>query len=267
MLRLHTSYVPRFLRRYIRRKADLGNLPHDRYQVRVAQRPADYRAALELLHCEYARNGWRRDEDGPALVTEHHRLPGTAVLVAYDRRKRCVGTMSLVRDSAVGLPIEEYCDAIDRQRRPGRQLGEFGSLAIAPAARRSGLQRLMWIAAYRVMRECLEVTHGVIAVQPQAAPLYSALANFEVVGPLVRHPRLDVPAVPMLLDTLSVRPFIRRHYPAAVFDYFYVAPPPSVVLPQLRGYSAFCRWKVSDEMWREFDQHVPGESAPWGRVA
>jgi len=87
--------------------------------------------AFRLVHDQYVARGYMRPEPSSWRLSVHHALPTTKVFVARDQH-RVVGTMTLVPDSPLGLPLDElYGSEVTALRNEGRYVTEVSGLAIA----------------------------------------------------------------------------------------------------------------------------------------
>ncbi|MGH7266360.1 MAG: N-acyl amino acid synthase FeeM domain-containing protein [Candidatus Rokuibacteriota bacterium] len=141
-------------------------------------------------------------------VTRFNALPGTRVFVAKDGR-RVVGTVTLVQDSAVGLPMDQmYRDELAGVRAQGRRLGEASTLTVDRAYRASGIGILMRL--YRVLSvHALGVARLddlCMVVRPHHVRFYETFFPFRRIGPTRPYPRLEgAPFVGFRADLRVVR--------------------------------------------------------------
>jgi hypothetical protein len=175
------------------------------YKLAASQHERE--AAFRLVYDAYRRLDLVPQNRFRMRVTAHHLLPTTDVFVA-SRHGRVIGTLTLVGDGELGLPMEDvYGVEIARSRSQGDRLGEATSLAL----RRGEFRRLypVFIRLTQLMF-CYSQRRGmsqvVIAVHPRHARFYQRIMKFQVIGvqrpyPLVRHE----PAVALCLDFDRVR--------------------------------------------------------------
>ncbi len=180
---------------------------------KVATTPSERVQACELLHDAYSKRGILEPTASKLRVTAHTLLPTTTLFVGV-RAGRVLGTMSLVEDSALGLPLEEAFGAevaAVRAGAPGR-LAEVGSLAVASSVRKRGVSLMLHNLMYR-WAERRGVGSLLIAVSPDAASFYAALLFFERFTK--RRPygrKLDVTGVALRLDLERARAAFRVAY-------------------------------------------------------
>ena len=169
---------------------------------KVADCQRERASAFRLVYDAYVRAGLMRPNVFQMRVMPHHLLPTTATFVAL-RGARVMGTVTLVGDGRLGLPLERvYGPEVTELRHPNTWLGEVSALASSPAAADShfdvviGLMRLM---AQFSQRHGLE--HLLVAVHPRHARLYRRAMGFQPLGGERPYPLVcNHPAVALHLD-------------------------------------------------------------------
>jgi hypothetical protein len=183
MLLWALGFAPRFLR-------DRALLRHVRFEpertagivVKLAETVDELAAAARLVHDAYVARGIL--EPHPSRLKFHpHALVPTSLTFVAKRGEKVVGTIALIADSVVGLPMDAtYAPELALLRARGERLAEVSSLAVDDSVRSSGvfylLNRIMIRSAI-----LLGVTRAVIAVHPRSAGLYRLAMAFESVGP------------------------------------------------------------------------------------
>ncbi|MGD8974766.1 MAG: hypothetical protein PVJ56_15795, partial [Desulfobacterales bacterium] len=110
----------------------------DQCIIRVANKLEIRQKAYELLHGLYLKMGYTQNNDKGLWLTIYDALPETTTFVAEDERGRCVGALTVVFDSPIGLPADElYKKEIDIIRNSGGKICEFVSLGIDNGGRSS----------------------------------------------------------------------------------------------------------------------------------
>ena len=169
---------------------------------KIATERDEVLGALQLVHDEYVRSGLSLPTDSGVRVTRYHLLNSTEVLVGLvDNQVAC--TLSLVRDSRFGLPMESiYHKEVNVRRRLGKSVAEVSCLA----DRRADAERTLTVmfrvmalvaqaATYRGVHELL------IAIHPHHAKFYERFLGFEGIGDLKYYSTVrGNPAVAMALD-------------------------------------------------------------------
>jgi GNAT superfamily N-acetyltransferase len=210
--------------------------------VKIADSPDEALAASHILHRAYVRRGLVVPHPSALRVTPHGILPTTYTFVAI-RDGEYVGTLSLVGDGALGLPLSViYGAEIDRYRRAGERLAEVGSLAVLPRFRKRGIAWLLYRLMYETARS-EGIDRLVAAVHPEARDLYRAALLFRTFGEERSYPGLNASAraIAIELDLRGAEQRFERafgHLPEDTRNPFYVcvtserpeidrAPPPS----------------------------------------
>lgn len=185
------SLLPRWLRLpLLRRQMSFSESDLRGVVVKVVDSTDDALAASHILHRAYVRRGLVTPHASGLRVTPHAILPTTFTFVAI-HEERYVGTLSLVGDGALGLPMDRiYSAELAAFRSERQRLAEVGSLAILPAFRKKGIAWLL----YRLMYETAHA-HGVerlvAAVHPDARDIYQAALLFEQFGEERSYPGLN----------------------------------------------------------------------------
>lgn len=200
--------IPALRRALVRRAIAFAESDVADVTVKLATTPAEALAAARIVHDAYVARAILPAHASGVRVTAHGILPTTHVLVAK-RGDVVIGALSLVRDSALGLPLEgTYRDEVARFRAAGEHLAEVGSLAIVAEHRSRGVVHLLYRYVFEVAR-----AHGVnrlvIAVHPDAEAVYRAPLLFERFGPVRSYAGLNRTAralpLALLLDGLEDR--------------------------------------------------------------
>lgn len=182
--------------------ADRGR-PRDGGTVyRIAYRLRELREAFRLVYEAYLGRGLVCPNPYRMRVTRFHLLSTTEVFVAV-REGRVISTMSLVRDGALGLPMEAiYAQEVVRLRREGLYLGEVTSLADTCEDAKTSLPVLMRLMG--LMAQCArkrEVDRMLVTVHPRHARFYQRFTAFRPLGGLRTYGAVcDKPAVALALD-------------------------------------------------------------------
>jgi len=158
--------------------------------------------AFGLVYQAYIEVGLQAENEARIRFTKYHVIPTTKVFVAVFRpeltkpeferghvndNKKVVGTLSLVIDSKLGLPVEQVCGAeIDEMRGQGAKLAEVIALAIDPQFRRHNV--MMYL--YKIMFEYARlkgVTDICCAVTKRHIEFYRDILLFRPLGQLLPY--------------------------------------------------------------------------------
>ncbi len=160
--------------------------------VRPAESVEELKVAYKLIYQEYAPRELCRPRATHLHYNFYNMLPATRTLL-LKKNEDYLGTISLIPDSAVGLPMETlYPEEIKKLRNEGRHLAEIGALALNShyfnkkkySFRDLQKQAHFFKVAKSVLdyaRNIAKVTDVVIGVHPKHEFHYKYM-NFETVG-------------------------------------------------------------------------------------
>jgi ribosomal protein S18 acetylase RimI-like enzyme len=194
--------------------------------VKLADSAEEALAASHILHRAYAKRGLIVPHPSGLRVTPHGVLPSTLTFVAK-MGDLYVGTLSLICDGALGLPLDAiYAREVDRFRARGERLAEVGSLAILPNFRKKGIACLLYRLMYETACE-RGIERALAAVHPNAEDIYRATLLFERFGEERAYPGLNrsARAVALDLDLRGIEPRFRDafgHLPQTTENPHYV---------------------------------------------
>ena len=102
--------MPRNLRFAIYRSfVECDPRPDSRLVLKIAETKEELEACFKLLHDAYVSSGFMKPDPSGMRVTIYHALPTTTTLCAkFDGE--VVGTMSLIRESLFGFPLQAIFD-------------------------------------------------------------------------------------------------------------------------------------------------------------
>ncbi|MBK7815363.1 MAG: GNAT family N-acetyltransferase [Rhodocyclaceae bacterium] len=238
-LRRALAVLPRERRFALYRSfVDCDPAPSDRLQLKIAETREELEACFRLLHDAYVSSGFMKPHPSGMRVTLYHALPTTTTLCAkWDGE--VVGTMSLIRDSAFGFPLQMIFDLAGVRAKEGN-IAEVSALAVDPRFRKTGgailfpLMKFM----YEYCTSFFDTRHLVIAVNPNRIELYESLLFFRrLTANMVEEYDFanGAPAIGAWLDL--------RHAPE-VFEQAYGAKPPR---KNLHAY--FTRTDLANILW------------------
>jgi hypothetical protein len=175
--------------------------------IRVASSRVEREGAFRLAYRCYVRAGLCGPSASGMRATPYQLIPSTDVFIA-DLHGEVISTLSLVRDGALGLPLEAiYPAEVHTRRSAGMRIAEVSCLA----DRRKSEARFfgMFCDLARVMvqmanREGIEQL--LIAVHPRHASIYRRAMGFEQIGDNRDYPAVNGnPAVALCLDFARVQ--------------------------------------------------------------
>jgi hypothetical protein len=181
-------------------------------RIRVASDRQARERAYRLAYGEYERCAYVSPNPSGLNVSWYDREPSTLTLLAEDDAGRGLGTITLVFDSARGLPCDDiYRRETDELRERAARLVEFTRLAVredVPDARRLLLN--LFNRCYIFSRFVRGHTHLLAEVNPRHVPYYRRMLLFDVVGPLRHCPRVQqAPAVLLALPLARIESAVK----------------------------------------------------------
>lgn len=168
----------------------------------IARELDAFEDAFHLVYQAYTEVGLQAENEARIRFTKYHVIPSTKVFVAVFRpeltkqeidrarvndNKRVVGTLTLVLDSSLGLPVEQVCGPeIQALRDGGARPAEVIALAIDPEFRRHNV--MMYL--YKIMFEYARlkgVTDICCAVTKRHIQFYRDILLFRPLGELMPY--------------------------------------------------------------------------------
>jgi hypothetical protein len=196
------AYLPAFVRDEIVRRSI--NLPVDLPEnlvFKIAETTDELEASFQLVYQNYLPLGYCQPNEFKLRATIHHALASTTTLLALDHG-RVVGTLSVIRDNRLGLPLEKVFD-MSALRKNSDRIAEITSLVIDKNYRREKgglilfpLLRLM----YEYSTSYFGVRHLVVSIHPKDAYFYESLLLFKKVPGTEAQNYLGAPAITLHLD-------------------------------------------------------------------
>ena len=115
---------------------DCDTAPDARLSLKIADTREELEACFQLLHDAYVGSGFMRAHPSGMRINIYHALPTTTTLCAkFDGE--VVGTISLIRESAFGFPLQSIFDLHGLREKRGR-IAEVSALAVHPRFRQTG---------------------------------------------------------------------------------------------------------------------------------
>lgn len=245
-LRKLFAFLPRKARFAIYRSfVECDAHPSPRLVLKIAETQEELEACFKLLHDAYVGSGFMKPDPSGMRVTIYHALPTTTTLCAkYDGE--VVGTLSLIRESLFGFPLQAIFDLNHVRERTG-QIAEVSALAVHPKFRKTGgtilfpLMKFM----YNYCTTFFDTRHLVIAVNPNRIEMYESLLFFERLteksvdnydfanGAPAVGATLDLKTAPALFKQVYGKKPLRRN----MHHYFIESVMPNIVLPTRRYFT------------------------------
>jgi len=231
--------------RVLRFLAHYDPAPTPRLVFRIAETREEFEACFRLLHDAYVRQGYMEPDPSGMRVTIYNALPTTTTLCALFDNK-VVGTLSLIRESAIGLPLQRIFDLTSVRARRGN-IAEVSGLAVHPAFQQQGGMILMPLmkCLYEYCVNCFDTQHLVIAVNPRHIETYESLLFFRRLSANVvsRYDFVNgAPAVGATLDLRHAPEILRKAYGGRplrrnLHHYFVAMQLPNIEMPNRRFFT------------------------------
>lgn len=162
----------------------------------------EIQAALRMVYEAYVETGLISANPFEMRVTPYHVLPTTNVFIAR-REQEIVGTLSLIRDCALGLPMEDvYSAEVNSRRARGLNVAEVSCLADSSHGKSNMLSVVIQLMSHMAQFARRQgVDELLIAVHPHHVGFYERFIGFEVIGEQRQYAAVsDNPAVALALD-------------------------------------------------------------------
>lgn len=156
-------------------------------EYKIASSTEELEQAYNLVTQQYISVGFQNKQDQLRL-TKYHLLPESKVFIAIKKipheTDRVVGTLTLVKDTAMGLPMDEvYENQLNRLRISGLQLAEVIGLAIATSDSNLQNNLIMYLFKICLQYAQLSQTHNILcSVTKKHIQFYQELLLFKAVG-------------------------------------------------------------------------------------
>ncbi|MBS1143897.1 MAG: hypothetical protein H6R14_1303 [Proteobacteria bacterium] len=219
--------------------------PNKRLVLKIAETREELEACFKLLHDAYVTSGFMTPDPSGMRVTIYHALPTTTTLCAkFD--DQVVGTLSLIRESAIGFPLQRIFDLTGVREKEGN-IAEVSALAVHPRFRRTGgtilfpLMKFM----YEYCTTFFDTRHLVIAVNPRHIEMYESLLFFKrLTANVVENYDFvnGAPAVGATLDLKHAPETMRKAYAGKstnrnLYHYFIETRLPNIQIPHRRFFT------------------------------
>lgn len=186
----------------------------DDIELKIASTREEREGAFGLIYRSYLRANLCEPNELGLRITPFQTLPTTNIFVAK-LRGEVISTLTLVRDSERGLPMEQlYPDEVNRRRWGGSRLAEVSCLADRRSGRARFLGLFRELAQLMVQHAVLiNVDELVIAVHPRHSALYKRYMAFKRIGEYREYEAVcGNPAVPMGLDLRTAKKEVPEHW-------------------------------------------------------
>ena len=240
------SWLPRQKRFEVFRSfANCDPAPSDRLVLKIAETKEELEACFSVLHDAYVDSGFMKPDPSGMRVTIYHALPTTTTLCAkYDGE--VVGTISLVRESALGVPLQKIFDLNSVREKEGL-IAEVSALAVHRRFRKTGGSILFPLMKfmYEYCTTFFDTRHLVIAVNPSHIEMYESLLFFKrLTATMVESYDFvnGAPAIGATLDLKEALDVFKKHYANKpphrnLYAYFTQVKLPNIQFPNRRFFT------------------------------
>lgn len=169
---------------------------------KIAATHDEWHDAFALVYESYSRAGLTDPNPAGVRVLPHHLLPTTSTIIAQ-HDSDTLGTVTLIRDSARGVPLEVvYGRDVDEMRAAGIKFAEVSCLATRPLSLGDYpyvFMRLMRLLAQHARH--VGVERLLIAAHPRHVNYYERAMGYRRFGEETSYPSVGgAPAVAAYLD-------------------------------------------------------------------
>lgn len=246
LVRKLISWLPRNQRfKVFRSFADCNPAPSSRLQLKIAETKEELEACFAVLHDAYVDSGFMKPDPSGMRVTIYHALPTTTTLCAkYD--DEVVGTISLIRESALGVPLQKIFDLNSVREKEG-YIAEVSALAVHRKFRKTGGSILFPLMKfmYEYCTTFFDTRHLVIAVNPSHIEMYESLLFFKrLTANMVESYDFvnGAPAIGATLDLKEALDVFKKTYSSKpprrnLYAYFKQVKLPNIHFPNRRFYT------------------------------
>jgi hypothetical protein len=166
-----------------------------RIEYRVVETLEEMRACCRLVHDEYVQRDYITPQANRLKLSRFHVLPSTTTFVARHPERGLLGTVTLIEDSPLGLPMDETYDGeLNALRQKEQYLAEASMFTLNSAvfSRTSlptfrAVQLAVTLRLFKVLfdylRSCTPMTELVACLNPKHEILYDCLHFKPLSGP------------------------------------------------------------------------------------
>jgi hypothetical protein len=237
----YLRFFPQWLQaRIIRSKFEVDyNLPEE-LVFKQAETVEEIRQAFKLVHDSYVELNYMDRTESELRFSVFQALPTTVILVAK-LGDDVVGTISIVPDSAVGLPVDMTWD-LSKYRKNGKMIAEVTSLAIKKdfRMRRGKLLLPLCKIMFLYCEKIFKLDGIVIATTLEVEPFYLHVLLFEKVISKTGQKHSLVKGNPSTCCFLEINETLKEAYKSVygrlemhrnLYYYFVITETPNIHLP------------------------------------
>ncbi|VAW59483.1 hypothetical protein MNBD_GAMMA11-2651 [hydrothermal vent metagenome] len=185
--RPHKNYIEKRRSVRIRRSKLLHKIQNIEYKIAITTEELEQ--AFELVTKQYINVGLH-ENNNELRLTRYHLLPDTKIFIAIkknnDKTETVVGTITMIVDNSMGLPMDElYREQLNEMRDNGLHLAEVIGLSVEPE--QSALHNNITIFLYKICLQYARLTQIndlLCSVTKKHIQFYEDLLLFKPVGDL-----------------------------------------------------------------------------------
>lgn len=146
---------------------------------KIAETENEIKEALQIVHDSFVDLNYIDPNDAKMRFSKFHALPTTVIVVAK-WQDEVIGTMTIIPDSAFGVPCDQTWD-LSRFRKNGKLLAEISSLAIKKNFRLRRGKLLLPLCRYilEFSWKYLQVDYLIIATTVEVEAFYTDIILFK----------------------------------------------------------------------------------------
>jgi len=217
-------------------------------RVRIAASREDFEAAYRLVYRCYLERGYIAPLPNAIFYRLSYGVPTSRTVIGESANGKLIGTLTVVGDSRLGLPMESlFHREIDEIRARRRRISEVSGLCVEPARRSVSLATFFDLTRFLVQYAGWQAIDDLlISIHPAHLPFYRRQFQFTCFGSCRRYEALQgQPAIACRLDLRR----IRETTDPAVYDAYFaraidsrefrvpaISPPDHAYLCRLAGW-------------------------------
>lgn len=177
--------------------------------IRMVNSFSDFLGAMRLLYNEYSAKGLIEKNDSHLYFSPYLLLPRNILFNAVKDNK-IIGTIALIEDSPIGLPIENvHSDEVLLQRIAQKaRIAEIGSFAIDSKFKNKGITILLYKAIFVYLQAYKKIDSVLISVHPRTSNFYLSMFQFKQIGEEKKYASLNgarsIPLVMNVKETVEI---------------------------------------------------------------
>lgn len=183
----------------------------DNIIIKFASTTSEFIEAMELIQREYVRKGLVTSNELQPYFSPHLIMPNNRLVIAL-KEGRIIGTISLIEDSPIGVPMDNvHLTETMFLRKKKAKFAEVGSFAVDSEYQHQGITLLLYKAIFSYVCQYRNIEYILAAVHPRVAEIYNKLFKFEKVGKVQEYTKLNnAKSVPLRLNTKDAIAFIQN---------------------------------------------------------